>query len=180
MNKKIKTKNNKRTLVISGALLVVALLVAGLIYHNSKSGSDATAATDGVNLSPASEDEIADSNQSKQDIVDQDTAPTSPNDTQKTVEPSIINAGQSGDDIQVRAFIPGVFESGGTCTFTFTDGAHTITKTVTATQDATTTRCPNVAVAKSEFAASSKWSVVVSYSSSKYKGSSDKTTFEVK
>lgn len=113
--------------------------------------------------------------QHKDDLSKQNDATQPAASDLKSVTPVISSADQTG----VRAFISGIFENSGTCTFTYAQGAANFTKTSQASADASTTIC-YVTTASSDFPSSGSWSVTLSYSSDKSKGISVAKDFEVK
>jgi GH25 family lysozyme M1 (1,4-beta-N-acetylmuramidase) len=131
-----------------------------------------------VDLSPATATEKQDSNSHKT-AVDTNPPQTTP-DNKIKVTPIIVDASQYDTQVEVRSYVTGIVENGGTCKFTFTKGTTTFQKQSSAVADATTTKCPNLTLASTEFSAKGTWSVVVSYDSSKATGASNVVNFEVK
>jgi hypothetical protein len=184
----MKNKNihNKKTLLIKAGLVITALAILGagalLWYRTTRTNPQPATSNDAskVNLRPATPEEIADSNQHKEDAADKAKEPTEdPSSTPQAVTPLIIDASQEGQAVEVRSFIPGVYQAGGSCIVTFTNGNSTVTKTLSAIQDATTTRCPNLSVPRGEFNKSGSWTVTVSYTSTTHKGVSAATTLQI-
>lgn len=185
MNIKKKNKTNpplsRKALIIVGA--VILLLIGGVVgYKYYRHIIANSAPTDSeMNLNPATDEEIAESNQHKEDIVKQQEKHSQPQPSGKQpVTPFIVDANQYENGIEVRSYIPGIVESSGVCTFTFTRGSDKIVKQATASPGATTMDCPRQTVPRSEFPAAGSWSVIVSYSSIKSEGSSGASMFEVK
>lgn len=76
-----------------------------------------------INFNPPSEDEEQSGDKKKEDIVNNSSNSTAPNgDTQqdssqlKAVKPVITSAGNYDSQIEVRSFIPGIYENTGICT----------------------------------------------------------------
>lgn len=178
-------RSRKKTIIFILVLVVIAGAASLFIISNKHStsnvGQNTTNAVgeEKLDLSPASESDKQQAEVTKNDIVKRDEQAAQQNTaTIKTVSPTITDAGQYDQNVEVRAFISGIFEDGGTCTFTFTKGSQKITKTTSGVKDATTTRCSNLTTPKSEFSTGT-WNIVVSYSSSVASGSSSAKTFEV-
>lgn len=171
---------NRRPIIV--ALIIIFLLATaavGLVYK-SHLDSDPTGygKEPQIDYSPATEEEKADSEQRKKDTSQKADTPPATGAT-ISVTPVIVDASQYGDQVEVRAYTSGIFEEGGTCTITFTKGTLKITKQVPASEDATTTRCTNLNVSRTEFSQPGQWTTVVSYSSPTAQGSSQARTFEV-
>lgn len=174
--------NNKPTISKTSIVvaLVVVLLAAGgaFAYYHFSDTSVAPQNSSGIDLSPATEPEKQDSNERKEETAQQeDTPPPAPGAT--SVTPIIVDASQYSDQIEVRSYVPAIYEDGGTCTVTFSKGSLTFTKQSAANKGATTTSCANVNVTRSEFAEAGQWTAVVSYSSPTALGNSQPKTFEV-
>lgn len=119
-----------------------------------------------INYSPPTEDEKAAGDKQKDETIQQENR-SIPN----TAQVVIVDAGQYGNIIEVRAFVSNVIANG-TCTVTFTKGGSKVIKTVPARADASSTPCVNVEVPRSEFAQTGTWEVTVLFESEKAKGSS--------
>ena len=165
---------------ILGAILLV-LGIASYIYNRSsdKDGKPSNASSQGIDYSPATDNEKQESNDRKEQAADREEVPEPPSGNKQAVTPVIVDASQYAGQIEVRSYVPGIYEEGGTCTIRFTKGAQSVSKSVPASKDATTTRCANLAVPRSEFSEAGEWSVVVTYSSSAAEGSSPARTFGV-
>lgn len=170
----------KPVLVLAAVLVLLGLLLAfwqlDLLPGSNKqpaADSDGT-----VNYDPPTEEEQQSGDRQKEKIEKERLDPPAPSGQQ--VKPFITDAGQYGNQIEVRSYVPGIYEAGGTCTVTFTKGSATLSRSVKGLEDATTTRCSVVIVPRSEFPFSGSWSVVVKYQSAKYGGSSDTKQIEVK
>lgn len=104
--------------------------------------------------------------------------PTSATDSRKAVVPFITTADwdPAAAALDVSAIVPGVVESGGTCTVTLTSGSTVRTATSDGVAASSYTGCEAVAV--KDLAAGS-WQVRVRYSSSKSAGASALRTVQV-
>lgn len=176
MRMRSKNKSSKTKLwIIGGILLAIAIVAIALfMLRDNKTTSTADKTEDGIDYSPATQEEKADSDRQKEVDAGRDDTPPSNN-----VTPVIVDASQYGDEIEIRAYVPGIVEDGGTCTIKITKGQSTVTERTEALQDASNTSCVSVAIPRSEFSSAGQWSVVVSYSSAKYSGSSQAATLEV-
>ena len=163
-------------------LLIIAVIAGGFIYWQRRTADNQISTktpeqqTDKIDLAPATAEDQARADQHKEDLLKETPQPSG---DKKSVTPVIVDAGQYDQQIEVRSFVPGIIETDGACQVTFTSGSAKIIKEVGGIADASTTRCENVRIARSEFAAGS-WSVTVSYSSANASGSSEPKTFEVK
>ena len=175
-----KVKKPKRSLLsqltrrplLTAALVLALLIGGGLIYNqlrdsryaNEPSDSD-TQSSDYVNLNPPTEQEKRDAEENKNNLAETPNPPPMTSDGKKQVTPQIISADRS----EVRAYVPGVFEDGGTCT-------ATATKAGEAPKTATSKGFKNVSYTQCEpinwSLPSGGWSVIVSYSSTAAKGTS--------
>ncbi len=161
----------KRPVIVASALIL--LIGAGLAYNQFKDGKDAyeSAASDPqsgeyINLNPPTEQEKKDAEENKKTLAEEPSPPAPPtSDGKKQVTPEIVSA----DRGEVRAYVPGIFEDGGTCTATATKGSQTETATSTGFGNVSYTQCEPLKWSLPI----GEWSVVVSYSSSTAKGSSE-------
>lgn len=74
--------------------------------------------------------------------------------------------------VEAGAFVPGVVESGGTCTLTLTQGGSTVTATAPGDPEASQTTCGALSIPGSEVF-SGMWRAVVSYESDTSQATSD-------
>ncbi len=124
-----------------------------------------------VNLNPPTAQDKA-ANNALKDQLGQDQSPAAAvQNGKKVVTPVITSA--SADN--VSAYVPGVFEDGGTCTMKATLGSQTITKTSTGFENASYTSCPPIDPQLS----SGNWVVTVSYSSNTAQGESQTSPVKV-
>jgi hypothetical protein len=175
-------KKAKLTFVV---FLIVLIVVAGGYLVGSRKSvahtpQKANTASTPINLNPPTRADLAIVDQHKEALSNhlQQQNSTSPRSTKSTVIPIIVDASQYDQKIEVRSYVPGIYESDGTCTVTFSKGLTKITKTVPALSDATTVRCTNVDVGRAEFSVGS-WSVTVNYVSPSTSGTSSERKFEV-
>lgn len=186
----IKNKNIQKKYVFSLAILL--LIVVGLLiflYSNSQSNSSTdqnppVQQTEPINLAPPTEEDVKRVEANKEKNVSRDEAeknqPNPEPGTKKAVKPTITYAGLYGGVVEVGGYVDGVFEDGGTCTATFSQGSISFSKTVTSVKNINSLDCPVMSANKNEFDQAGKWSVIVSYSSSSSEGKSDPKEIEVK
>ena len=182
----MKTKRlSKKSLLI---VLATTLVVAGGAFALLKTTPDkpvtATTGSDGINYGPATSAEKKEAEQNKkqveQRVAIQNQAPGNNNSKQRTVQPVIVDANQYNEVIEVSAYVPGVVESGGTCTATLQSGDSRIIRAVPGVADATTTRCPIFSIKRSELPTGGSWKATVSYTSVAAAGTSEPRMFGVK
>lgn len=112
----------------------------------------------------------------------QDTPTSTGGVTQKTkVTPEITYATQerSGQPIEVRGFVPQIYEDGGTCLATFTRGTQSVSKSSTGFKNVSYTTCPTITLARSSFPSSGDWTLILSYKSATSEGSSQSQVIKV-
>lgn len=134
---------------------------------------DTTKSGASVNLSPPTNQEKQEADARKSEISSQPSTATS-SSGKKQVTPVITYADKNG----ANAYVPGVFEEGGTCTATFTKDANNIVATSTGFQNSNYTSCAPMKL-PGPLNISGIWSVVVSYSSSTSQGKSSAYTVQV-
>jgi hypothetical protein len=148
--------------------LVGILLILGLIYmvfiHNSSPASTTGTTADGqkVNLSPATSSDKQSNDEHKSAIVqkDQQLGDGSSNSAQPNQATVIIT---SADANGVKSYVSGVFEDGGSCTATASNGSQTASGSSTGFQNVSYTQCPPISW-NSPLSAG-KWTVTVNYKS---------------
>lgn len=180
----VKNKKQSKKYKIS-ALLVALLLIVGVgfaIWHHAS--SDSTTQPGTVNLSPPTKEDAQRVDATKQAIVDRDKQnASSSSQTQngkKLVKPTITYAGQYYGSVEVGGYVSGIFEEGGTCTATFTNGSNNFSKDASAVRNANSVSCPTISVPANQFSPKGAWSVVLGYSSTTASGNSDAQSVEVK
>ena len=127
-----------------------------------------------VNLNPPTEEEKQQAEDHKKDLSNPPTSkpPTTPSGKTQ-VTPVITSATQN----EVRAFVQGVIEDGGTCSAILTKGPSSITKTSSGIANVSYTTCQPIDISGS--LTKGTWTLKVSYSSAKAEGSSASQTLEV-
>jgi hypothetical protein len=123
--RKLHSRFNKKTLLI---VLAVLIALAGLAYaRNSDSGTSynppTTPSANGnksdVNYNPPTVQEKKDTEAYKQNLGNPPPPPPTTNSGKVQVTP-IITSQDGSSSYDARAYVPGVFEDGGTCTATAT------------------------------------------------------------
>jgi cytoskeletal protein RodZ len=166
-NKLLKTTKAKVIMAVIILLLLVAGVRALMADNNTQSGNKNTAAANSSetpngaqpNLNPPTAEEKKDTEAHKDTLVQQQA--NSGNQTSSSVTPIITSASADG----VYAFISGVFEDGGICTFSFTKNTEAFTKTTTGFKNATSTNCTPLSLSASDFPSAGTWTVILSYNS---------------
>ena len=163
----------KRPLLVLGVALVL-LIVGGLTYSQIKNRqpSDQPAADntssqsdDYINLNPPTEQDKQEAEANKKSLAEDQPAPPPASSGKKQVTPFITSASRS----EVNAYVPGIFEDGGTCTATATKGSQARTASSNGFANVSYTSCQPIHWSLPD----GSWSVIVSYSSSKAQGKSE-------
>ena len=160
-------------------LALLALLAGGAVFYfllilnrpneNSDPSLDST-----INYNPPTQAEIDAGNRIKDSNAEK-------NGTQDIANYSIVivDARQYDNNIEVRSFVSGIVQDGGTCTYTFRTNGAAFTKTSPAVADASHTNCTPLIVPASEFSSPGTWSVSIFYSYENIIASSETKTIEV-
>jgi len=152
-------------------MLVLAGLELGGITNfytrNNTPQQVQTPAVNTVNYLPPTEEENNAGNLQKEEIVANENQTSQ---KPQTAEVIIVDASQYENEIEVRAFIANVIESG-TCTYTFVKDQEKLTKTMPATADASSTPCMTLIVPRSEFSSAGTWNLTVAFESETITGS---------
>lgn len=179
-NKNASYNKNKMLLIMLSVLTVAIVAVLAFFFvikpRNSSHKTKAETTNDGGRIiyAPATDQEKAASDTHKDEIVkNQDAINSQSSNKVKTVIPVITRA----DTSSAAGYVHGVFEDGGNCKFTFTDGKTTFSKTSTGAQNATNTSCIITGLSPSDFASSINWTVTLTYSSPKASGISQPLSF---
>lgn len=170
---KIKKPSKKIIIIAASSLLIGGATLFALekqqvidLYSNgSKTEVEPPLPENKVSLDPPSEDEKRAGDEKKDEIVEnKKDSGVDDQSASKNVTVIITDAGQYDGIIEVRSFIPDHYQDG-TCTITFTKGASKVSKDTPAYRDASTTICTNPLFKKSQFSATGKWQVAVTYKS---------------
>lgn len=154
--------HRKRNIAI---LVIVALLIGGgayALYRHNHPTNVKTPDGKTVKLKPATKEEVKQADDNKTAVVkrnEQDKQATT-NGTSQTPSTVIITSATS---TEVRGYVSGVFEEGGTCTATATMGGQTVTKSVAGFQNVSNTQC--TPIKWDSPLSSGSWNVTLSYKS---------------
>ncbi len=180
---KISSKKIATILVVSFVIIIGGV---GYYFKNHKANPPKTDNESGeVNLQPATKEDKKRADDNKQRIIEKDEqlkkqGQRNSSAGKQAVAPAITYAEQYGANIEVGAYVGGVFEDGGTCTATFSKVGASFSKTTTGVKNVSSVNCPTMIIPTSAFSTKGAWSVVVSYSSNTSSGSSAPKQIEVK
>jgi cytoskeletal protein RodZ len=171
-SKKIFRSTRSRILLL---LVIILLLGAGAwaagrnnndkkTANNPSSSSSSGQSPNGASpdLNPATSQDQQYSDSHKDEIAQQQSSPGSAQGNDSGKSAVITSATGSA----IRALVSGVVEDGGTCTFVFTQGTQTITKTTQGVGNVSSTNCVLYDPAPSTYLGSGTWKVALSYTSS--------------
>jgi len=178
MSSRFSKPSRSKTLIIVG-ILVVAIASAGALWI--KHSHNTPPAPPGVKLASATKQEKQEANDNKDRILAQEKNGQTQNSQSSQASAASPAAKKqvsvivtSADASIVTAYASGVFEDGGTCTATFTQGGTVVTRNSAGFKNVSYSQCtpitPNLPNAGS-------WSVVVSYSSATAEGKSQAQSF---
>jgi len=167
-----KRKNRAKKVWLACVSLVIVLSLAGFFTYRHFSADQkaptAEAPVNQINYDPPTEEEKQETENQKDQIINNTPTETSVDTAgKKVVKPVIASADKSG----ASAYITGIFEEGGTCTATYTHDNDKITTTSTGFQNSNYTSCAPLTL-QSPLNISGNWELVVSYSSNQSAGSS--------
>lgn len=180
-NRKISKLLTKKNLLLY-VIIVVVLIGASILYkrYSERTVTPAESVQDSgpkINLDPPTEQEINETEAHKERLSNE--APRTTTDTNtygKTkVTPIITSASQN----ELRSFISGIVEDGGTCIATFRQGSASFTKQSEGFGNVNTTICGVIQLDRSDFAASGEWTVTLEYTSNNSAGISEQSKFGV-
>lgn len=166
-------KNKKTNLKSLLFIIVCLLIVVGLVlYFTSKKLSyrqtvnqDTSQTKDQANYSPPTEEEKKAGDDVKQNIVNMENKQNNTQMGLKQVMPVITSASLDN----VLAYIPGVFEEGGTCIASFIQNSTVITRTSIGFGNVSYTQCAPI---NPNLPNGNKWLVAVEYKSKTSQGKS--------
>jgi hypothetical protein len=166
-------------------VIITILIVAGVLTfffrpESKMATPQPSVEIDTINFDPPSEEVRQETEENKKTLGDKPSGDTT-NPTPANVTPIVVDAGQYDQLVEVRAFVPGIYEDGGTCTATLTKQNLKLVKQSGAFKDATTTQCHPIIINRSEFSEAGMWTLVLSYAhSSGSNGSSAPRDVEVR
>lgn len=187
---RFKHPKKKLLFAVLAGLVIVSLLAGGWLLQSKRNNTSpaqaGTKAADSIKYAPATPQEKQQAEDRKDEIIrDQAKAEEAANapktsSGKKAVTPVITYATYKDGMAEIQAYIPGLFEDGGSCTLTLTQASQTVTKQVPALANVSTTDCQRFNVPRADFPASGTWKVIINYSSTTAEGaSSQNTTLEV-
>jgi hypothetical protein len=177
-------KQNKKTLVVVILVIVLAsggaFLVSKRRQKPSENNIPLSTTSETIKYEEATNQEKTETEEFKNNQIEEQDQPSQQAQTgQKTaVSPVILSASISGDQAQLRSFVQGVVEDGGTCSYTFSKDSETIQKQVSGFANVSSTNCSPLDFPKSELTKGT-WKVSLKYSSTKAEGVSGVMTLEV-
>lgn len=186
-------KNQKlNTTILIPVGITVAVLLSIVLYMLLKPGSstdDSAPLDNGAGEATVKKNsEIAQDNNKaslqdgpKSNLPSNDNASESyaEDEAKKSIDVIITDASQYNDEIEVRAFMPSIVESG-TCTVVFRNDTEEFRVDEVAYADATTTICTNSIIKRSMFKEKGNYTVQVVYESDRYSGVSEERIVEIK
>lgn len=174
-----KTSNKKKFLLIVSALLATLLMLFVVLeftnttnFLSSREEQDKST-DDSFSQPPTDEESNAGdevplkqdgNNPDNQNDSQQPDSPVSDETEPETVALVISDIGVYDGNVEVSAFTPDAIANG-TCTYVFTSGSNTVTKTNLARADASSSICIDEPFPVSELSASDEWGVGITYKS---------------
>ena len=174
-------------------LLLVLILLGGLLFaldykgvislpfgDDEKPAATPSSDTDEINYDPPTSQEKAETEEFKEGLGEQAAPPATPsttNSAKKSVTP-IMTSWSASPNVEVRGYVPGINEEGGTCTLTLTKSGQKVTESKEATPDAKTVSCGLISIARTRLTPGA-WSATLSYSSASSEGTSTSNSIEV-
>lgn len=187
-----KTKSKRTFLTTRKKLLLASLVIVAAIasvyafglspFNNSKADNGIVELAErGVNLDPPTTGEKSEAELHKDELAAQNKKPSSSEDVgnaaaKKQVTPLITRADQN----EVRAYVPGIVEGGGTCTATLSKGSTSISRISEGIANSSVTNCRPIDLSSVQFPQKGQWTLVVSYNSTAASGKTEPTTVEVR
>lgn len=179
------TKSNRSKIIIS--IVAVLLLVAvgvGAYFYLHRHDNDIKRNPNGISTEQTPQDkklqqDLNNDPSKKQQTTqtDQPPAPTIDKTTNlQQVNVILTNTGESNGMISASGFVSNAVEANGTCSYVFTNGSMSVTKTSTTLTNANSTTCKTIQFSASELSRGT-WNVQLKYSSPTSAGSSN--TLEV-
>lgn len=182
----IKKQSSKKLLTIgTTAILAVAIIsyfAYGYATKNTWPFQQPLETNDGINsvdYNPPSSEDVKSSQDAKNNNEANNNPQSSDDDNTNTetqkrgVEVGISYADIYENNVEIRAFTPGVIEGSGTCTITLSQDQQRVVRTVKAFIDSSSSQCEPVYIPLSEFLPKGKWTLQVTYESPTSNGKSD-------
>jgi hypothetical protein len=166
-----------RKKLITGFLLLAVVVALGTGYAVQRQTSTPSTKYPGTTKQEREETEAR-----KKQLVEENKIKTTPsNDTAavKQVTPVITTVSKDGNEVTIAAYVPGIFEDGGTCTMNAVKGSSRVTESVEAFANVSTVNCPPFRISLARFSEAGTWEITVSYSSSQASGTSQAKALEL-
>lgn len=185
-----KPRNTKKVIAIVGLVIVLiagttaALQATNVINIPFLPGGDTKSENyNGINYGPPTETEKEETERFKEGLGNQSqqNQNSEPQPGQKkSFTPVIASFGQNPNtgNVEVSAYVNGIFEDGGSCTLTLTKGGQSVSASKPATPSAQNVSCGFVTIEKSRLSSGS-WQATMSYTSAVAAGTSQPVTIEV-
>lgn len=184
---KYKRLSKNKTMILTTFVALICFGFVGYTHLNRNKTEDKW--VDGVNYRSPTNEEIKAGNQSKNNIDQKEQQRTTNqqvkdktqknNSDKKDTSVIITDANQYDNDIEVRAFMPDVYENG-SCIIKLQNNDVVFTKAMPAYKDVTTTICTNATIKRSDLHISGDWKVTVKFESDNYQGLSETQQIKVK
>ena len=180
-----KNTSKKPSLII--ALSIAAVLLLGVsayaIYRKATSNDtrgEYDTSLERSDTEKAASEALQDDPGKKLENEQTDT-PATPETSPETGK-AVANVLVSGVDIAngtltARGMVSNIVEDGGTCTFVFTKGSNTVTKTSETLPSPTSMSCKTISFPSDELKVSGTWSLKITYSSATSEGTSSAKEF---
>lgn len=160
-------------------LALIAALGSGVFWHIQKDRNDSTlvgiAGVSKINYGPPTKQEQQSGTTQKQEDIQRQTLNSQGTPTTADVFITSASYNSTANAVEIRAYISNLFEDGGTCSATLTNGSQTVTQTSSATEVATTTQCGTITIPRSSFSTGGIWQITLTYTSSAATGSQSTT-----
>lgn len=173
-------KLSKKAVLIA-LMAVIIILAASIIYKNyyDRSSKSTPEPASTINLDPPTEQELSETAAHKEKLANESTTDNAATDTGQYGKTKVTPVITSVNQDELRAYISGTFEDGGTCIATFKQGTLSFTKQSTGFANVNTTNCSVIKLDRSDFANSGEWAVTVEYTSDNSTGISEQSKFGV-
>lgn len=179
-----KSKQSRKKIIASGAILLLLLVIVGLYVYvfkgtlfgwspiNKPAGNDSK-----IDYNPPTTEQVNAGSTIKEQSATDETKPGLSNEINSrpqsdNIDVTITATNKTGSALQVRALI-GIVASGGICTLTMTNGSSTVTKSADVQALASESTCKGFDVPITELPAG-KWTVSVQYKNGSATGESKK------
>lgn len=183
INKNSKKRSKIPTFFGLIAIAVVLVTAYGVMAYAQSwwpFSSYTPAQDNSIYYGPPTDHELEHNQDAKKDAYESKTDEQEP-ETQdlKSVEVGISFADVMGDNVEIRAFIPGVVEGDGTCYATLTHQGVNVSESSKAFIDSSTSQCRPIKIPLNKFQMGGQWDLTITYKSSKSQGKSEIIEVEI-